>query len=102
MTRHIYDLERMMDTNFAKEALNNKELYNAIVKHRSTFMKMKEVDYKTHTPDKIHFIPPDIIIDAWRKDYEKMQAMIYGYSLPFDKLIERIKELNERFRKISQ
>ena len=42
------------------------------------------------------------IIEKWRNDYSFMQAnMIYGASLPFGKLIERIKELNGRFRKIS-
>jgi predicted nucleotidyltransferase component of viral defense system len=99
MSRHIYDLEKMMDTDFAIEAMNDGELYNAIVAHRSTLTKMKEVDYTTHTPDKISFVPPKAVIDLWEKDYETMQgSMIYGKSLPFDKLIERIKELNERFR----
>ncbi|MDR1181326.1 MAG: nucleotidyl transferase AbiEii/AbiGii toxin family protein [Bacteroidales bacterium] len=100
MTRHIYDLEKLMDTNFATEALNNKELYNAIVEHRRTLTAMKEVDYSTHSPKTINFVPPDFVVDKWRDDYKKMGNMIYGESLPFDKLIERIKELNERFRKI--
>jgi len=100
MTRHIYDLEKLMDTGYAKEALNDKDLYNAIVEHRRTLTAMKEVDYDTHVPEKINFIPPVSIMDLWRKDYEKMQAMIYGKSLSFNQLLERIKELNERFRKI--
>jgi predicted nucleotidyltransferase component of viral defense system len=101
MSRHIYDLEKMMDTNFATEALNDRELYNVIVAHRSTLTKMKEVDYTTHTPDKINFVPPLNVIDLWKADYESMQNnMIYGKSLPFDELIDRIKELNERFRNI--
>lgn len=33
MTRHLYDLSKIMDTAFAKQALNDKELYNAIVQH---------------------------------------------------------------------
>ncbi|KAA6330643.1 hypothetical protein EZS27_020668 [termite gut metagenome] len=101
MSRHIYDLEKLMDTSFAKEALANSALYNAIVKHRRMLTSMKEVDYSTHTPDKINFVPPASIVDMWEKDYETMQSnMIYGDSIPFDKLIERIRELNERFRNI--
>ena len=100
MTRHIYDLEKLMDTDYAKDALNNKDLYNAIVEHRRTLTAMKEVDYDTHVPGKINFIPPAFIMDSWRKDYEKMQNMIYGKSLPFDKLMKRIRKLNERFRSI--
>jgi predicted nucleotidyltransferase component of viral defense system len=101
MTRHIYDLEKLMDTDFAESALNNNDLYNIIVEHRRTLTAMKEVDYSTHVPEKINFVPPAFILDSWRKDYEIMQSgMIYGKSLPFDRLIERIKELNERFREI--
>ena len=100
MTRHIYDLEKLMDTDFAKDALNNRDLYNAIVEHRRTLTAMKEVDYSTHSPKTINFVPPDFVMNVWREDYEKMENMIYGESLPFNKLIERIKELNERFRNI--
>ena len=100
MTRHIYDLEKLMDTNFAREALNNKELYNTIIEHRRTLTAMKEIDYSTHAPKTINFVPPDFVMGAWQEDYKKMGNMIYGKSLSFDKLIERIKELNERFRNI--
>ena len=100
MTRHIYDLEKLMDTNYAIEALNDRDLYNTIVEHRRTLTAMKEVDYSTHTPETINFVPPDSVIYLWRADYEKMRNMIYGKSLPFNELIDRIKVLNERFREI--
>ena len=101
MTRHIYDLERLMDTDYAIEALKDRELYNTIVEHRRTLTAMKEVDYSTHSPETINFVPPDSVMNLWREDYEKMKNMIYGKSLPFDKLIERVRELNERFRRIN-
>ncbi|MDR0574383.1 MAG: nucleotidyl transferase AbiEii/AbiGii toxin family protein [Tannerella sp.] len=101
MSRHIYDLEKMMDTRFAVDAMNNVNLYLSIIEHRRMLTAMKEVDYSTHIPEKINFVPPDSIIELWRKDYDVMRGnMIYGKSLPFNKLIERIKELNERFGKI--
>ncbi|KAA6343593.1 hypothetical protein EZS27_008730 [termite gut metagenome] len=103
MSRHLYDLEKLMDTDYAKDALNSPDLYDVIVNHRKMLTSMKEVDYSTHTPDKINFVPPASIIDIWEKDYETMKSnMIYGDSIPFDKLIERIRELNERFRNIKQ
>jgi predicted nucleotidyltransferase component of viral defense system len=102
MSRHIYDLEKLMDTDFAKDALHNRELYNAIVRHRQTLTAMKEVDYSTHSPEKINFVPPPSIANKWKDDYEAMRNnLIYGVSMPFDKLMERIKELNERFRRIN-
>jgi len=103
MTRHIYDLEKLMDTDFAREALSNRDLYETIVEHRRTLTAMKEVDYDTHTPDKINFVPPEAMLAQWKEDYEAMQlGMIHGKSLPFNKLIDRIKVLNERFRNIDK
>lgn len=101
MTRHIYDLERMMDTDIAKEALQDKELYKAVIEHRKKFIGLKGFDYSGLLPQNISFIPPADIIDSWRSDYDTMrESMIYGDPLPFDALITRIKELNERFKKI--
>ena len=50
-----------------------------------------------------NFVPPQAVMEKWRDDYIAMQAsMIYGESLPFEKLIERIEKLNEKFRKIGK
>ncbi len=101
MSRHLYDLERLMNTIFAKEAMEDTELYNTIVEHRRKYICLKNFDYDTLYPQKITFVPPDNVIDSWRADYERMcNTLIYGDSLPFDALITRIKELNERFRMI--
>ena len=103
MSRHLYDLERLMDTDFAQKALKDISLYKYIVEHRSKLTAISGIDYSTHSPDQINFVPPTSVIENWHKDYLEMQAsMIYGDSLPFGKLIERIKELNERFRAIGK
>jgi hypothetical protein len=101
MSRHLYDLERIMDTDHGREALKDSELFNSIITHRMTFIRMDGVDYNTHQPDRIDFIPPENIIKEYEKDYRGMrESMIYGDSLTFDKLIERIEELKNRFRAI--
>jgi predicted nucleotidyltransferase component of viral defense system len=102
MSRHLYDLVRIMDSPIAEEALKNKELYNSIVEHRRTFIRLKDFDYSTLAPQTINIIPPENIIDLWKADYETMQnTMIYGNSLTFNKLIDRIKQLNERINKLN-
>ena len=98
LSRHFYDLEKLMDTDFAKAALADKILYESIVEHRRKLTKISGIDYSTHNPQTINFIPPDHIIDALKSDYEDMRSsMIYGESLSFDSLISRIPELNKRF-----
>jgi hypothetical protein len=100
-SRHLYDLEKMMDTVHGKAALEDNKLYNSIIQHRLRFAHLQGVDYSTHSPDRIDFIPPGKYINELKADYKTMQEnMIYGDSLAFDKLIERLTELQDRFRKI--
>lgn len=100
-SRHLYDLEKLMDTEHGKEALTDIELYNSIVEHRKKFTHLSEVDYESLLPDKINFIPPDDLLKEFEKDYTTMaESMIYGEILVFSDLIERLTELRSRFRKI--
>lgn len=97
LSRHLYDLEAIMDTSHGKEALADKELYMDIINHRQHLTKVSGIDYENHKPGKINLIPPTESIKAWEQDYKNMQeSMIYGDSLPFDQLLERMKELMDR------
>lgn len=101
LSRHLYDIEKMMDTEYAEKGLADKNLYNQLVKHRRTLTPVRGIDYDNHTPDKINPVPPDSLLDAWKKDYEQMQNnMIYGESIPFNKLLERIRKLKVKINKI--
>lgn len=101
MSRHLYDLEQIMRTSIAEEALSDSRLYQSVIEHRRMFIGLKEFDYDTLAPLFINIIPPTNIIELWRYDYEQMQeTMIYGESLPFDRLIEQIKILNQRIKEL--
>jgi hypothetical protein len=101
LSRHLYDLERLMDTSFAKMALSERKLYDEIIAHRKHFTPIRGIDYQHHEPKHISIIPPQTVIKEWEKDYKIMQtSMIYGGSLTFGKLIERIRELQFRINQI--
>lgn len=101
MSRHLYDIAKLDDAGIAEKALNNNELYNSIVEHRRIFVGLKDFDYDTLTPRTIKIVPPDFIISEWQQDYKTLcETMIYGESLPFNKLIDKIKQLNERINRI--
>ena len=101
MSRHLYDLERIFNTEIAEKALDDRDLFKNIVEHRRVFIGLKDFDYNTLSPKTICIIPPENVIAQWKKDYETMrETMIYGESLPFDKLINKIRELNEKINQI--
>jgi hypothetical protein len=101
-SRHLYDVEKLMDTEYAMAALDNTALYQTIVEHRAKLTPLRGIDYANHTPDKINPIPPDAMMGEWEKDYQIMQeSMLYNPSLPFDKLIERMQELKSRINNLN-
>ena len=102
MSRHLYDICKIADTDIADKALTDKDLWDSIVEHRQKYVRMKNFDYELLKPQNISIIPPDFVISQWQQDYETMrETMIYGDSLPFDKLIDKIKQLNERINNIN-
>ncbi len=101
MSRHLYDLERLMDTPFASLALEDMPLYHEIIEHRRRFYHVGGVNYDLNRPATISFCPTDEILDKMRADYEvMMKTMIYGDKLPFETLIARLSTLQSRFRSI--
>jgi hypothetical protein len=101
MTRHLYDISKLMDTKYMEEALTNRELYNKIVSHREMLTNVTWVDYSKHVPKDIKFIPPESEIDKWEKDYAAMQeSMFYGETESFENLIIKLKGLNDKINSI--
>lgn len=100
MSRHLYDLDVLMDTVHGITALEDAELYHSIIEHRSIFGRLPGVDYNTHAKQTISFLPPVNVIDAWESDYNSMrETMFYGNTKPFPVIMEQLKDLLERFRK---
>jgi hypothetical protein len=101
MTRHLYDISKLMDTEHLDNAINDKDLFETIVKHREMLTNVSWVDYSLHTYKNLNFIPPDTVIDEWKKDYNSMrETMIYGDSVGFEELISKLIELKNRVNQI--
>lgn len=98
-SRHLYDLERMMDLDFAKQAMTDDALWESIQHHRSVYTSMRDVDYSVDFRKHLVLCPPVHVLSAWEEDYRRMcETMIYGDRLPFDQLIARLHELEQRFK----
>ena len=97
-SRHLYDLECMMDKDFAKVAITDDELWENIRHHREIFTSVKDIDYSSDIRKNIILVPPKEVVRDWESDYHAMrEQMVYGESLSFSDLISRMHELEERF-----
>ena len=55
--------------------------------------------YRSYAPSTIDFTIPESVMEAWQDDYADMRRFfIYGESLEFDELMEKMRELQERVR----
>lgn len=98
LTRHLYDLDRIMGAEYGEMAIADDELFNTIVQHRKTVTPLRRMDYSNHVKGKLSILPPDSILEKWEADYRTMQEnMIIGESLKWTELLYRIKKIEERF-----
>ncbi|RAV28909.1 nucleotidyl transferase AbiEii/AbiGii toxin family protein [Sinomicrobium soli] len=101
LTRHLYDLEKLMNTPHGKLAIEDDELFATIVAHRKKVTPLRGLDYSRHKKGKLSIIPPDTVIKDWEQDYKTMQEnMIVGESLPWRKLMERMKEIENKLNQL--
>ena len=99
MSRHFYDLDKLMDSQYGLEALANRSLYDAVVEHRRIYYALKYVNYDLHAPATIDFLIPETQREAWMTDYANLRRFfIYGKSPEFDVLIQRMQDLQTRVR----
>lgn len=94
LTRHLYDLDKMMIAGYGEQATADDELFNMIVAHRKTVNPLRGIDYSNHKKGKISILPPTEIMDKWETDYKIMQEnMIVGESLSWEELLQGIKHI---------
>lgn len=96
LSRHLYDVYRLVKSEFALKAINNRKLYETIVKHRYQNTRIGGIDYNLHQPQTINPLPIPEFIDKWKADYKTMQEqMIYGESPTFELMLDTIKDFTE-------
>lgn len=76
-------------------------LWESIRHHREIYTSVSGMDYTPDVRERLVLVPREDIMDAWKSDYEQMMsAMIYGEKPTWDELMQAMKELQERVRKV--
>jgi hypothetical protein len=99
-SRHLADVVRLKSRKIHHRIIGNPGLFQAILKHREAYIRLRGVDYRKMTLQTLQFIPPPGTREQFRRDYNLMRTqMIYGESSDFDTIISELEHLSEIFRK---
>lgn len=76
-SRHWYDLAAMSGSGHAHAAISDKQLANAVARHKSLFYAEKDIgrnpiDYQAAVADEIQIVPAGPPLEALEKDYAAM------------------------------
>ncbi len=101
MSRHLYDVHRIIQTDIANEALADDDLYDSVIEHRRKFIGLKGFDYDTLRRSSLKVVPAGEIRDRWETDYKNtVMNMVMGPAPSFDEIITELEVLNERINKM--
>lgn len=102
-SRHLIDIVRLKQQNVHLRVLSNPALFQAIVKHRSHYVRLRGVNYEQMALQALQIVPPLGFVDQFREDYKTMLVqMIYGEAVDFDTIISELEHLAGLFRALEE
>lgn len=94
MSRHLYDIYSIHNTDHGVSAMKDYELFRAICTHRAVFTPVQGVDYEGLKLNDLKILPSGDLADKYKDDYQSMREnMIYGESPEFEVLIETVSKI---------
>jgi len=99
-SRHYYDLYCMSKTNVLEKALKQPDLLLQVAEFKRKFYPRNWAKYELARMDSIKLMPAEHSIKRLEADYGVMRAMIYGEYPPFEEVLKRLRELEDRFHSL--
>jgi hypothetical protein len=90
ITRHYYDLHRLVESPLREHALKHLELAIDCSRHGRMFFNRPDFRLQDAVPGQFALTPPHGMLAALRRDYERMAGMIFGPVPDFDLVIRSI------------
>ncbi|WP_066776308.1 nucleotidyl transferase AbiEii/AbiGii toxin family protein [Sphingomonas sp. CCH5-D11] len=90
VSRHYYDVHRLMDAPLAVAAIKDVRLGADCVAHARMFFDRPDFDLASAEPGRFALEPHDGMVEALRRDYGAMQGMIFGEPPAFDDVLRSI------------
>ncbi len=96
LTRHYYDLHRMMEREEGPRAIADRALGAACLGHRLVFFPGRKEQRATGQPGEYRLVPRGGMVQLLRKDYVRMTGMVFGQASGFDEVVASIEEIERQ------
>jgi hypothetical protein len=96
VSRHYYDVSRLLDSEVGREAANDLEMAQDCVRHARMFFNRPDFDLSSAVPGSFALTPHDGMMSILERDYEAMSGMVFGAVPPFKHVITSISELEQQ------
>ena len=101
--RHWHDVVRLDEAGFAAAAFADRELANAVVRHKAMFFAEKaadrsQIDYASAVNGRLQLVPAGEGAKALAEDYARMvdDGLLLDEAEPFETLMERCSDITAR------
>lgn len=92
-SRHYYDLYRLSRLAIRESALSNISLLQEVAAFKMRFYRCPWAKYEEAKAGTLKLIPPDHHINELKRDYQAMEAMLFGEIPSFDEIMEGLSAL---------
>lgn len=94
-SRHYYDLYRLSLLPIRDNALKKIDLLQDVVRFKMRFYRCPWARYEDAKCGSLKLLPPEHHLAGLKRDYEAMQAMIFGQIPSFEEIVAQIKSLEK-------
>lgn len=94
-SRHYYDVYMIYKSEYFKEIIKTKELFNEVKKFKSKYYRTSWSRIEECSLSDINIIPQPYRLVAIAADYENMKEMMFDNRPTFDQMISGLEELNK-------
>ena len=100
MSRHYYDVHRLMNATVGQEACTDDALIEDCVHHARMFFHRAKTGLDTAERGSFRLRPTQPMLDPLRRDYEAMAVMIFGEVPSFEMVLESVAQAEEKLNKV--
>jgi predicted nucleotidyltransferase component of viral defense system len=96
-SRHYYDFYCLLNSEVKEIALNNIDLLEKVVLHKSLYFKSAWANYATAKKGTLKIIPDKTILDSMGKDYQAMAEMFFQSPPNWDEIVRSLTIFEKEF-----